>query len=346
MRTVAISSPDETLGQTIIFRPGVGIAGHALATNQTINVPDVLADPRFIPSDLPLRFRSLLVAPLVVKGRLLGTLSLSSQKIGAFSAADEVLVQLIADQVAAALENARLFLSHAQAEELRKAHQFLQATIDALASHIAILDEDGRIIAVNARWRRYAEVNGYRGDPNYGVGINYLEICDSATGPNAEHAPLVAEAIRQVIAGRRSQFYLEYPAHTPLHFQDEGATWVVVTHEDVTERRVAEEALRASEEQYRNLTNHLPVGLYRDTPKDKLVYANPALAAIFGYNNANEMLQTSLRDAFADPRERDAQLASCRTNSEIACSELELHTVDGAHLWVRDIARVFRNETG
>ncbi|HXW01234.1 MAG TPA: GAF domain-containing protein, partial [Anaerolineae bacterium] len=119
LHTVAISSSDQELGQTITFRPGEGIAGHALANNQTINVPDVLTDERFVPSSLPLRFRSLLVAPLVVKGRLIGTLSLSSQKVCAFAAADEMLVQLIADQVAAALENARLFDSYLQAENLR-----------------------------------------------------------------------------------------------------------------------------------------------------------------------------------------------------------------------------------
>src|SRR6185503_8373145 len=115
-----------------------------------INVSDVLADERFIPSRLPLRFRSLLVAPLVVKGRLLCTISLSSEQIGAFTQADVTLVQLIADQVATSLENARLFASHLQAEELRREHQFLQATIDALAAHIALLDESGRIMAVNA----------------------------------------------------------------------------------------------------------------------------------------------------------------------------------------------------
>ena len=292
LRTLAISSPDETLGQTITFRPGVGIAGHALANNQTINVLDVLADERFVPSNLPLRLRSLLVAPLVVKGRLLGTLSLSSHKVGAFSAADEVLVQLIADQVAAALENARLFTSHLQAEKLRKAHQFLQATIDALVSHIAILDENGQIIAVNARWRHYAETNHFA-QADYGLGVNYLEICDSASGANIEEAPLVAEGIRQVMAGRRSQFYLEYPAHNSLElqwygvrvtqFQNEGATWVVVAHENVTERRVAEAALRASESRFRSLIQNSSDIITLLAADGTVQYVSPPVERILGY---------------------------------------------------------------
>ena len=55
LRTAATNIPDEILEQTLTFRPGEGIAGHALANNQPINVPDVLADERFIPS-LPCAF--------------------------------------------------------------------------------------------------------------------------------------------------------------------------------------------------------------------------------------------------------------------------------------------------
>lgn len=355
LRTVAISSPEERLGQTLIFKPGVGIAGHALASNRTINVPDVLADDRFMPSDLPLRFRSLLVAPLVVKSRLLGTISLSSKQIKAFLAADEALVQLIADQVAAALENARLFNSHLQTEKLRKSYEFLQNTIDALGSHIAILNEKGEIIAVNARWRRYAAANGYS-DPNCGLGVNYLAICDAATGPYAEEAPIVAEGIRQVIARRRAQFYLEYPVYTSLEqqwygvrvtrFLNEGATWLVVAHEDVTERRRAEEGLKASEEKYRTLTNQLPVGVYRDTNKGQLAYANQALAAILGYDSIDEVMRISLRDAFDEPGERDKQLEPWQTSGGFIFNEMKLRTKTGEQVWVRDIARIELNEAG
>ncbi|HXV98874.1 MAG TPA: PAS domain S-box protein, partial [Anaerolineae bacterium] len=115
---------------------------------------------------------------------------------------------------------------------------------------------------------------------------------------------------------------------------------------NVTERRLAEEALRASEEKYRNLTNQLPVGIYRDMPPGKLIYANPALAAILGYASVEEALQTSIRDVFDDPGKRDAHLANCRLNGEVAYNEMKVRTAEGAHIWVRDTARVFLNEAG
>ncbi|MBC8117982.1 MAG: hypothetical protein H7X75_00205, partial [Burkholderiaceae bacterium] len=35
--------------------------------------------------------------------------------------------------------------------------EFLASCIDSLSSHIAVLDEDGVILAVNGAWRRFAD---------------------------------------------------------------------------------------------------------------------------------------------------------------------------------------------
>jgi hypothetical protein len=45
-------------------------------------------------------------------------------------------------------------------DRLREAGAFWQATLDSLLAHIAILDEYGTIIALNAAWRRFAESEG------------------------------------------------------------------------------------------------------------------------------------------------------------------------------------------
>jgi PAS domain-containing protein len=46
---------------------------------------------------------------------------------------------------------------------LKENRQILQSTIDALDGHIALLDETGKIIAVNRPWTRFAHANGYAG---------------------------------------------------------------------------------------------------------------------------------------------------------------------------------------
>jgi PAS domain S-box-containing protein len=153
LHTVAFSDSDDVPPKTPDFRSGVGIAGHALASQQLINVSDVLEDERFVPGDPSIQFRSLLVAPLIVKERSLGTLSLTSKQINAFSGTDETLIRLAADQTAAALQNAYEFTArrnaeetlHRHAERLQIRHEIDQAILAARLPETIALAAIGRI---------------------------------------------------------------------------------------------------------------------------------------------------------------------------------------------------------
>ena len=90
------------------MRIGQGVAGYALETGQVVNVGDVTQDPRFLRVGKVRRFTSMLVAPLKLGDRHVGTLSIDSEQAHAFSQSDERLLVTFAAQAAAALENARL----------------------------------------------------------------------------------------------------------------------------------------------------------------------------------------------------------------------------------------------
>jgi hypothetical protein len=132
---------------------------------------------------------------------------------------------------------------------LQESKRFLQSTLDALSSHIAILDEHGTIIEVNAAWNRFASENTFMGS-HRGAGDNYLQLCDSASGRFSEEAPVVAAGIRAVMAGRSDEFHLEYPCHSPkehrwfivraTRFGGDGIIRVVIAHENITARKKLE----------------------------------------------------------------------------------------------------------
>ncbi len=151
---------------------------------------------------------------------------------------------------------------------IRESERFLHSTLDALSSHVAILDEKGEIVSVNAAWHRFAAANG--GTLNAcEVGSNYLEVCQRASSSSAE-ANSAAEGIRQAIAGSRDEFSLEYPCHDPEQkrwfvmkvtpFAEGGPVRVVIAHENITNRKLAEEAVRESEARYRLLFSEMVVG--------------------------------------------------------------------------------------
>ena len=138
-------------------------------------------------------------------------------------------------------------------EELRRSEVFARSTLNSLSAHIAILDEKGRIVATNLAWQRFASSNPPI-TPSAGPGTNYLEVCDAATGEGSEEALDFARGVRDVISGRLETFELEYPCHSPderrwfvgrvTRFPDTVPPKVVVAHENVTERRLAEEEAR------------------------------------------------------------------------------------------------------
>ena len=132
----------------------------------------------------------------------------------------------------------------------------LASVIDALPAHVAVLDEKGCIVLVNAAWHRFAEENGF-GRAGHGVGANYLEICDAVQGDSAEGASFVAGSIRKLLVARQGEFACEYACHSPTAqrwfqlcatcFQDGPSFYILLAHQNTTKVRLVEQALGQSE---------------------------------------------------------------------------------------------------
>jgi PAS domain S-box-containing protein len=137
-------------------------------------------------------------------------------------------------------------------EALRESEQLTRSTLDALSANICILDETGAVLAVNQAWRDFAAANQDGLTQNY-EGFNYLAVCEAATGSAAEAALAFAAGIRAVIQGKQAVFEFEYPCHSRTEwrwfigrvtrFRGEGPIRVVVAHDNITERKRAEEIL-------------------------------------------------------------------------------------------------------
>jgi diguanylate cyclase (GGDEF)-like protein len=132
-------------------------------------------------------------------------------------------------------------------------HHQAAAVLDALTASICVLNLDGKIVAVNEAWRRFSATNNGSGDY---VGESYLQVCDKVAGDDRAVAQAVARAVRDVLAGRRSLMETEYPCPsaeeqrwfllrvTQLWDVKGDRTGAVVSHQDVTSRRLLEERLK------------------------------------------------------------------------------------------------------
>lgn len=107
---------------------------------------------------------------------------------------------------------------------LQASAELNRAVLDSIGAQTAVLDKDGRIIAVNEAWHRFAAENG--GSPEEvlrtGVGTNFLEVCRSASftvQSDDESAGVdvttVENAVLDLLQGKAAYFVAECLCQTP-----------------------------------------------------------------------------------------------------------------------------------
>ncbi len=137
-------------------------------------------------------------------------------------------------------------------QKLVKSELFNKDVLASLSSHIAVIDSDGLLVAVNKAWEDFAEANNPLDFPNVSVGSNYFDVCKNAIALGDDDAKKTLEGILTVLNKERDTFQMEYPCHSPdenrwftLHVSPFGAddSKVVISHQNITSRKIAENRL-------------------------------------------------------------------------------------------------------
>ncbi|THB75532.1 MAG: response regulator [Desulfobacteraceae bacterium] len=97
----------------------------------------------------------------------------------------------------------------------KKIDIFSLGILNSLTAHIAVIDEDGKVIAVNDAWTRFANENGGK-SASLSVGSNYFAACQNATSDDSHDKAVAAlKGIHKVLEGEVNEFELEYDCHSP-----------------------------------------------------------------------------------------------------------------------------------
>jgi PAS domain S-box-containing protein len=105
---------------------------------------------------------------------------------------------------------------------------------------------------------------------------------------------------------------------------------------DITERKLAEEALKESERQYRNLFENSMEGVFQSTPEGKLISANIAFVRMFGYESSDEMIGAVMnigRQLYLNPEERKKAVNILREVGYLKGFECQMCRKDGTTFW-------------
>lgn len=168
------------------------------------------------------------------------------------------------------------------------------------------------------------------------------EMLATAPGHYSDVSPEQAEALRNKIRLLGGMHNLEgrsiHPDGTVRHIiyssvpiTYDGETAILSITVDVTDRKQAENALKASEEQYRAIFNNAPVGIFRTSFDGHVIDGNPALARMLGYADRSELLRNlkdKAVDVYPEPEARRSLLDALLRNPSGVRMEFELQRRD------------------
>ena len=228
---------------------------------------------------------------------------------------------------------------------------WLANVLDALETHIAVLDHQGQIVAVNQSWTRFAE--GNVGCQEHGVGENYLDIVRASAEAGDGGAAHALVGLNAVLAGQKAHFEMEYPcrgASRELWFLmhvsplPEGSG-CVVSQLDITARKQAEQTKERLASILEATTDFVGIS----DGKGQVLYANRALRHLCGLGSLSHGPLCQIADTHPEwAYQKIAQkgLPEAARNGVWAGETAILDATSGQELLVHQLILAHRDEKG
>jgi len=231
---------------------------------------------------------------------------------------------------------------------LRASEQRFRELAELLPEIVIETGPDGRLTFVNLN---ALVVTGYTAE-DLEQGLNAIELLTPGDQPRAradltallgglDKSPYAYTAVRKDGT--------PFPVHvyaSPMSRNGE-ATGLRAIVVDVTEQQRAEQALRESEERFREIYEHSLVGIYRTTPNGQVLMANPALLRMLRYDSFEELSYLNLeKEGYAPGYSRADFRQRIESEEGLTGYESAWKRRDGSILYVRETGRCVRDEQG
>jgi PAS domain S-box-containing protein len=165
----------------------------------------------------------------------------------------------------------------------------------------------------------------------------WLEACRAGQSPKPlEFRTVLPDASVRYISGTGDMIY----------DAENKPVYMAGTVQDITGRKLVEEALKESVRKYHNLIDNAVQGIFRSTADGRLLSANNALVRMLGYESFEELSSLNLEDLYVDPAARKALSAMLVEKGFCTDTELVLLRKDGTVITVVEHSRAVVDATG
>jgi PAS domain S-box-containing protein len=233
-------------------------------------------------------------------------------------------------------------------EELKRREKEFRLIWENSVDGMRLTDENGTVIMVNESFCKLVDM---KKEDIEGKPLSYVY-------KNERHKHIVFQhkkrfATRTVATNIERKLTLWNGQEKWLHisntfFESSGNRLLLLAvFRDVTNRKLAEIALKESEERFRSLYENATIGLYRTTPDGKIILSNSTLVKMLGYNSFEELITRNVKESGYVNREiREEFKRILEERNEITGFETEWYRKDGSIVYIREGARAVRNEAG
>ncbi len=299
----------------------------ALRAGETLRLDDIVTDVRsaaYADAYASIGTRSLIVVPLIRAGQLSAILYLHETVPRRWSEVDAALAEEVAERTWATVERARA--ENALKQRLAAEGERLRMMFAQAPGFIAVLRGPDHVFELaNAAYLHLVGKRDLVGKPVREVmpevaGQGFFEMLDhvyaSATSVSAHDAPLMLQAKLGAPPTRRFVDFI----FQPIIEVDQSVSGIFVEGYDVTQRKLASQALQASEARYRTLVETISAVIWHTDRHGNLLPGNLSWAKFTGQSEAQYVKQGWL-DA-VHPDDRAATIQSWQT----ALSQLTSYT--------------------
>jgi PAS domain S-box-containing protein len=338
-------------GHKIGLRIQKSLVARAARTGEPVLVPDVFQVPDWLPNPLRPHTKAELAVPIKFGAQVLGVLDVQSERVGGVDEEDQLLLMGLCGQIALAVNNRLAEAERRQIEEaLRESEEQYRLVVNHVKEVIFQVDPMGCWTFLNSAW---AEITGFSVESCLGTSyLNYI---------HSDDVQRHTELFQALLEGD-----IEY-YHYASHFRTQAGevrwleiyaqlTWAADgtllgmsgTLNDISDRKRAEQALRASENRFRALATHAPVGIYETDAQGECVFVNQYWCDLNGLTFAEALGQGWTKSLHPDDRERifTEWMAATQAGQEFPILEYRIQMSGGKIGWVVDNAVILRNEAG